>query len=73
MNSPENKFDYAPAPESKALASIASDYGLFINGKFQSPHSKKKFESINPATEEILGLLRKVFFFSRKTLSEEIK
>ena len=27
-------FEYANAPESKAIANIASAYGLFINGKF---------------------------------------
>ena len=70
MNSPENKFDYAPAPESKALASIASDYGLFINGKFQSPHSKKRFESINPATEETLS---KVSFADEVDVDKAVK
>ena len=70
MISPENKFDYAPAPESKALASIASDYGLFINGKFQSPHSKKRFESINPATEETLS---KVSFADEVDVDKAVK
>jgi aldehyde dehydrogenase (NAD+) len=55
MSSSDKKFEYAPAPESTAIAAISSDYGLFINGKFQAPHSKKKFESINPATEETLA------------------
>ncbi len=48
-------FEYAPAPESRAIVKLESEYGLFINGKWVSPHSKKKFASINPATEEILA------------------
>ncbi len=48
-------FEYAPAPESKAIANIKKDYGLFINGKFTSSHNKKRFETINPANEEVLA------------------
>jgi len=47
-------FEYAPAPESRAIVKLNSEYGLFINGKWVSPQSKKKFSSINPATEEVL-------------------
>ena len=42
----------SPAPESKSAAKIDSRYGLFINGKFEKPQSKKYFDTINPATEE---------------------
>lgn len=48
-------FEYAPAPESRAIVNLQSEYGLFINGKWVAGHSKKKFASINPATEEILA------------------
>lgn len=48
-------FEYAPAPESRAIVKLNSEYGLFINGKWVSPQSKKKFPSINPATEEVLA------------------
>jgi aldehyde dehydrogenase (NAD+) len=48
-------FEYAPAPESRAIVKLKGDYGLFINGKWVAPQSKKKFASINPATEEILA------------------
>jgi aldehyde dehydrogenase (NAD+) len=48
-------FEYAPAPESRAIVKLKSEYGLFINGKWVPPQSKKKFSSINPATEEVLA------------------
>ena len=48
-------FEYAPALESKAIANIGKDYGLFINGKFIASHNKKRFETINPANEEVLA------------------
>ena len=48
------KFEYAPAPESRSIVNIKTEYGLYINGKWVAPHSKKRFASINPATEEIL-------------------
>ena len=46
-------FDYAPAPESKALVTIKSKYGHFINGAFIP--GNKHFPTINPATEEVLS------------------
>ena len=46
-------FNYAPALESKALVTIKSKYGHFINGAF-IPGSKH-FPTINPATEEVLS------------------
>ena len=70
MSSSDKKFEYAPAPESTAIASISSDYGLFINGKFQAPHSKKKFESINPATEETLA---KIAFADEVDVDKAVK
>lgn len=48
-------IEYAPAPESKASATIKPKYDLFINGKFEKPSSKKYFDTINPATEEKLS------------------
>ena len=50
-----NNFEYAPAPESTAIVDIKSEYGLFINGKFVAPKSGKRFETINPATQEVLA------------------
>ncbi|MFM7147701.1 MAG: aldehyde dehydrogenase family protein [Actinomycetales bacterium] len=48
-------FDYAPAPESRSLATIASSYGLFINGEFVDPIDGTQFKTVNPATEEVLS------------------
>jgi acyl-CoA reductase-like NAD-dependent aldehyde dehydrogenase len=49
------KFEYAAAPESRAVVDIAPSYGLFINGEFVEPHSGEFFKTINPATEEVLS------------------
>jgi aldehyde dehydrogenase (NAD+) len=51
----DTSWSYAPAPESKSAATIRKQYGLFINGQWQTPLSKKYFDSINPATEEKLS------------------
>src|SRR5450755_4714103 len=48
-------WEYAPAPESKDHVRIESRYGLFINGAFGPPKSRKHFDTINPATEEKLA------------------
>ena len=48
-------FEYAPAPESRSVVSIASSYGLFINGEFVDAKSGSTFKTINPATEEVLA------------------
>jgi aldehyde dehydrogenase (NAD+) len=47
-------WEYDPAPES-ADPKLKSKYDLFIGGKFVAPKSGKYFESINPATEEMLA------------------
>ena len=51
----DTSWNYAPAPESRGIASIKPRYELFINGEFVKPSSKKYFESINPANEEKLS------------------
>jgi aldehyde dehydrogenase (NAD+) len=48
-------WEYSPSLESTDHFKIASRYNLFIGGKFVTPHSKKWFETINPATEERLA------------------
>ena len=46
-------FEYAPAPESRAVVSIKPKYGHFIGGKFVT--GSNHFPTINPATEEVLS------------------
>jgi aldehyde dehydrogenase (NAD+) len=48
-------FEYAPAPEAIDHIKIQPRYGLFIGGKFVAAHSKKRFPTINPATEQKLA------------------
>jgi aldehyde dehydrogenase (NAD+) len=48
-------WEYAPSLEAIDHVKVASRYNLFIGGKFVEPHSKKWFETINPATEERLS------------------
>src|SRR2546430_15979968 len=48
-------FEYAPAPESIDHVKIQPRYGLFIGGRMVEPHSKKRFPTINPATEQKLA------------------
>ena len=48
-------FEYAPAPESRAVVDIASSYGLFIDGAFVEPQSGAALKTVNPATEEVLA------------------
>jgi len=47
-------WEYDPAPET-ADPKLKAKYDLFIGGKFVPPKSGKYFESINPATEEVLA------------------
>ena len=61
MATPENKlafdggWDYAPAPESTDHVRIDKRYGLFIDGDFVAPASRRYYDTINPATEEKLS------------------
>src|SRR2546430_4821047 len=48
-------FEYAPAPESIDHVKIQPRYGLFIGGRMVEGHSKKRFPTINPATETKLA------------------
>ena len=47
-------FEYAPAPESRAIVDIKASYGLFIDGEFVNGHGKS-FKTISPSTEEVLA------------------
>jgi aldehyde dehydrogenase (NAD+) len=50
-----NAFEYAPAPESRAVVDLRSSYGLFIDGEFTDAADGKAFKTISPATEEVLA------------------
>jgi aldehyde dehydrogenase (NAD+) len=47
-------FEYAPAPESRAVVDVKSSYGLFIGGDFVDGHGTS-FKSLSPANEEVLA------------------
>ena len=49
------KFEYAPAPESRAIVSLRESYGLFIGGEFTPGVDGRPFKTISPATEEVLA------------------
>ncbi|MFC5957366.1 aldehyde dehydrogenase family protein [Streptomyces pratens] len=48
-------FEYAPAPESRAVVDIAPSYGLFIDGEFTEAADGRVFKTVSPATEEVLS------------------
>src|SRR5580704_7787965 len=48
-------WEYAPAPESRDVVTIASEYGLFIDGAFRPAAAGTMFATINPATGEKLA------------------
>ncbi len=48
-------WEYAESKESTAIVSVDDRYGLFIDGEFRRPRSRKYFPTINPATEETLA------------------
>ncbi|GIF64738.1 aldehyde dehydrogenase [Asanoa ishikariensis] len=48
-------FEYAPAPESRAVVDIKPSYGLFVDGAFVDPADGAYFKTINPASEEVLS------------------
>ncbi|MDQ3620082.1 MAG: aldehyde dehydrogenase family protein [Actinomycetota bacterium] len=52
-----SRWEYAPAPESTDIASVADTYGLYIGGEFVEPASGDYFKTINPASEEVLSAI----------------
>ena len=52
MGSP---FEYAPAPESRAVVDIQPSYGLFMDGEFVDPVDGATFKTVNPADEQVLA------------------
>jgi aldehyde dehydrogenase (NAD+) len=55
MAKEQSTWEYAPAPEGTGHIKLNKKYNLFIDGKWVAPSSKKYFETINPATEEVLA------------------
>src|SRR6185437_10907202 len=49
-----NLFEYAPAPESRAIVKINPSYDLFIGGEFVRARGGA-LKTLNPATEEVLA------------------
>src|SRR3954453_11650967 len=49
------RFEYAPAPESRAIVDLQPSYGLFIGGEFVDPVDGGSLKTVNPATEEVLA------------------
>ena len=49
------KFEYAPAPESRAIVNIRPSYGLFIGGEFVESSGGSTFKTISPSSEEVLA------------------
>ncbi|SDH59765.1 aldehyde dehydrogenase (NAD+) [Actinokineospora alba] len=47
-------WDYAPAPESRAIANLKPSYRMFLDGEFVEG-SGEPLKTINPATEEVLA------------------
>ncbi|TCC45835.1 aldehyde dehydrogenase family protein [Kribbella capetownensis] len=50
-----SRFEYAPAPESRAIVDIKSSYGLFVNGQFVEATDGKPFKTVSPSSEEVLA------------------
>jgi aldehyde dehydrogenase (NAD+) len=50
-------WEYAPAPESRAIVTIAPEYGLFVAGEFRPAAAGGTFATVNPASEENLALV----------------
>jgi aldehyde dehydrogenase (NAD+) len=47
-------WEYAAAPESQEIVTIAPRYGLFVDGEFGPAADGQLFPTVNPATEETL-------------------
>ncbi len=48
-------FEYAPAPESRAVVSLRASYGLFIGGEFRDAIDGTAFKTVSPSSEEVLA------------------
>jgi aldehyde dehydrogenase (NAD+) len=48
-------WTYAAAPESTDHITLKEQYELFIDGSYEAPENGKYFDTVNPATEEVLA------------------
>ncbi len=48
-------WEYAPAPESREIVTLAAEYGLFLNGEFVPAAGGQYFVTENPADQEPLA------------------
>lgn len=49
------EWNYSPSLEGTSHIQLNKKYDLFIGGKFVKPHSGKYFDTINPATGEVIA------------------
>ena len=49
------EWEYASSTEATDILELDDKYGLYIDGEFVKPKSRKYFPSINPATEETIA------------------
>ena len=50
-----SSWGFAAAPENTKHIKLKKKYDLFIEGEFVKPQSKKYFDTINPATDEVIA------------------
>jgi aldehyde dehydrogenase (NAD+) len=55
MSPAGKKFDYAPAPESRAILDLKPSYGLFIDGQFVDTLDGRTFKTVSPSSEAVLA------------------
>ena len=51
----KKRWSYTVSLESTDHIRLKEKYELFINGKFIKPNSKKYFETVNPATDQVIA------------------
>lgn len=66
----EIKWEYAPSIEGSEHIQLKKKYDLFIDGKFVKPTSGDYFETINPATGEVLAT---VAYANSKDVDKAVK
>ncbi len=49
------RFQYASAPESRAIVTLKPSYGLFIAGEFVEPTDGGQFKTESPSSQEVLA------------------